>query len=261
MSKYTLKDQVVRTGLSTIGNPQNGLFLAGGIAAQMYINPVHPNLLRSTNDADFARLPPMDRVSFEALYNGTSGVFAKYAPVKGSDREGYFIKVTEDHTPFFFHIERPSAKYWERIRHVRERQYSTANDVCIPGTEEKIKVTMPEEIVASKLRRVSYLAQQGKLSPDLEALYTALKKIKFDMPGVIGIDFPTWLERLYDLKDSLGPHFEASPDEGTRFRRVYNGEKDLYDAMLIAKMTADGEIAYDERLFETIINDSNFPLF
>ncbi|MEM5802376.1 MAG: hypothetical protein QXO57_00225 [Candidatus Aenigmatarchaeota archaeon] len=250
--KYTIRDELVRSSLEAIANSSpEGLFLAGGMANQLYICRIYPELLRPTHDADFGRVPPMNRSLLEELYRNCFGVIRKYNPRRGNDREGFFIQLKEDENPFFIHFERPSKKYWEKNRRIRERELDTANEVYIPDTTSKLKVVRPEEIISSKLRRIYFVASKGLLTQELQNLYDKIKKGQFD----VEINFLEWLKHLIQLKNSLSGYFEVSDEHGREARLRYNAEKDLYDILLLKKLADAGEIDFNERYLRQILKE------
>ncbi len=256
-TRYTLNDKLVRDGLASVARVSpHGIYLAGGIANQLYIYPHYPGLLRPTNDADFARTQPIDHATFDEIYEASKTPLGQYKLRRGRDREGFFIHLSDDTLPFFIHFEKTTKPHWEKVKGTKERQYSTSNEVVIPETTSRIKIVRPEEIVLGKVRRLSYLAKKGMLTPESYRSYQVVVNREFEKLG--DLDLSAQLSKLSDLKDSLSGHFEASVEQGTHARQVYNGEKDIYDISLLFNLIAVRQVGFDDAYYDDILKDVTF---
>jgi hypothetical protein len=246
--EYTLNDKMIQNGLSAVSkNYRDGTFLAGGIALQMHAFNYYSELLRPTNDADFTVMPSFKGSTFGEYYAKLEE-YLEYEHEKGRDREGFFVQLKKNERPFILHFQKPTEKHWEKIKKIREMEYETSDKIYIPNTEDALHVLRAEGIFSTKLRRVGYLNENGLLSDDLTPLYKLAKYRKLEK--LAEQEFPSWLKTLENKRNSLSGYFEAGVQHGTNARLVYNGEKDLYDLSLLAKMVVKKKIEFDEKHYE-----------
>jgi len=248
---YTLKDEIVYRSLYAVAalNLDN-LYLVGGIALQFYVVFFNSNLpLRPTNDVDFSTIPPLKTSEFNEIYKK---VEINVKDGKGKDREGFYIVIGPEEDPFFLHFEKPTNAHWEKIAKYRIKTWENSRIFYISpnlkddGIEiyaekaqensQRLRVARIEEIYAAKIRRQIYV--EGKMDyrpPEIEDPYF-------------------YLYELEKARQSLSSYFEASIEEGTRKRLIYNSKKDAYDLWVIESLIRLG-IDFDYKYAEEVLNN------
>ncbi|MEM5799850.1 MAG: hypothetical protein QXZ43_04270 [Candidatus Aenigmatarchaeota archaeon] len=228
---YTLRDKIVYDALCQVaGLNLPNLYLAGGIALQLYVTNANPELpLRPTNDIDFSTVPPLKKSEFNDIYNRLA-----LNGKKGKDREGFFIQIGLENDPFFLHFEKPTNSQWEEIGPYRKRSLANAREMQIGN--RIIKVARLEEICAAKDRRINYVSSRYKIV-------------------VPSVDDPKkYLDDLETHRRSLSSYFEASIEAGTEQRLLYNLRKDAFDLWLISMLIRMG-VDFDQEYLEELKNN------
>ena len=252
MERYTLLDKIYRFALRQ-GYAENEDFednidlrVVGGSATQLYTQ--EGALLRPTNDIDFAPSRKLskqgcriwgDRVQSKLMEFGHEASHKK-------TRSGHEVSLDGLDEPLFVHIDNYTPKFWKnnefRIRAEDER----SNHIDLDG--QRVKVVRPEDVIAGKMKRLTYLARKGHLSDEEYGFFTLLEHGLFDdlvLPDLLAMA----TELNYDRRRNL--EFFAKMDDKEREKIVskYLARKDLYDAMLLVKAHQDNDWVMDGHLF------------
>lgn len=257
--RYRLQDALYRDSLlagmeGLRATPGLTAFLIGGGAVQVY--SYSTDLRRPTLDIDFLSKEPS---------RGASGKSWGRATVKNLEERGLTGKKTKARTgtevnvgnfdpPFFVHLDCYSPRFLEKHRTTIDETYERRRIVPLEGTEERIDIEAPEDVLAFKLRRLLWGVDKLYLEDD-DAM--AVRLIADGLVDDVQTgDLTERLNRVMNRrKMSMEEIAREEFEQGQFLVEQFKQGKNLYDVLLLIESHRRVGLFSDPKLISKTVKD------
>ena len=257
--RYRLQDALYKDSLlagmeGLRATPGLTAFLIGGGAVQVYAHSA--NLRRPTLDIDFLSKEPSRGALGKSWGRATVQNLEKRGLTgkKTKARTGTEVRVGNLDPPFFVHLDCYSPRFLERHRATIDRTYESRRVVPLEGTEEKIDIEAPEDVLAFKLRKLLW-GLDGRYLTEGDA-----STVRLIAEGLIDdVQTGDLAGRLNRVMDQRNMRMEEIAREGSEQGQFlveqFKQEKNLYDILLLIESHRQMKIFSDPRLIPATVKD------
>ncbi|MAG77940.1 hypothetical protein CL616_01095 [archaeon] len=256
--KFTLKDNIVNDALIALSQSEGDLDLfrptvEGGIAIHLYTIGDYPELLRPSHDLDLSSYVHVTARAFRELLGGNmAALLEEYNPQLSKLRRNYEVKIEdEDEDSFLIHTYRFSNNGFQRSRDYVQRKIENANNVQIPGTFFDVRVTRPEDILESKMDRISKTSVAKKDLGIYSKLYKLAQEREIDSLSID--ELCAILEEIKHFKGQIPAYLERGKEDLNAALDEYCGMKDIYDIFLVGRLASESKLDFDEQYYDDVL--------